>query len=96
MNNISLEGRFNDLDKIQKPLTKDLKGVGYRSAYIQNSTLLPIRNCGYYSFTYSLPAVFRAFIITYTGLINMASTVQYRYLVQVSDTTMLNIAEKDR
>jgi len=41
MNNISLEGRFNDLDKIQKSLTKDLKGVGYRSAYIQNSTLLP-------------------------------------------------------
>ena len=47
MNNISMEGRFNDLDKIQKSLTKDLKGVGYRSAYIQTQLWLPIRNCGY-------------------------------------------------
>ena len=38
MNNISPEGRFNDLDKIQKSLTKDLKGVGLSFAYIQNST----------------------------------------------------------
>jgi len=81
MNNISPEGRFNDLDKIQKSLTKDLKGVGYRPLIYKLNFWLPIRNCGYYSFTYSLQAAFLGLIITYTGLVNMASTVQYRYLV---------------
>ena len=64
MNNISMEGRFNDLDKIQKSLTKDLKGVGYRPLIYKLNFWLPIRNREYYS----LPTAYQLFFGPYYNL----------------------------